>query len=86
MNIFFQFGKNVICNIVTKEHFYYLGAKETNRNAIYEAILSNLKLKNSITTLEMRQKIPNQECLLTSNNNNNNNNKQVNYQQLMLQL
>jgi DNA adenine methylase len=68
------------CNIVTKEHFYYLGAKETNRNAVYEAILSNLKLKNGITTLEMKQKMINQECLLTSNNNKNLTPKQLTLQ------
>ncbi len=29
------------CNIITHEHFYHIGAKETNRNAIVEALLTN---------------------------------------------
>lgn len=29
------------CLIITKEHFYHIGAKETNRNAITEALLIN---------------------------------------------
>ena len=28
------------CFISTKEHFYHVGGKETNRNAVYEALLS----------------------------------------------
>lgn len=29
------------CSKVTKEHFYYLGARETNRNSVIEALLMN---------------------------------------------
>ncbi|KIC23214.1 Dam family site-specific DNA-(adenine-N6)-methyltransferase [Leisingera sp. ANG-S3] len=29
------------CTISTKEHFYHVGAKEANRNAVYEALLTN---------------------------------------------
>jgi len=29
------------CYIITKEHFYHIGAKETNRNAMLEAIVLN---------------------------------------------
>lgn len=29
------------CNKITKEHFYHVGAKETNRNAVTEALLTN---------------------------------------------
>ena len=29
------------CHIITKEHFYHIGAKETNRNAMLEAIVLN---------------------------------------------
>jgi DNA adenine methylase len=54
------------CNISTKEHFYHVGAKETNRNAIYEALLSNFKSKNSITNFDMKERIDNKESQLTS--------------------
>lgn len=33
------------CSKVTKEHFYHVGAKENNRNAITEALLANFPLK-----------------------------------------
>ena len=29
------------CNKITQEHFYYVGAKETNRNPMIEALLTN---------------------------------------------
>lgn len=29
------------CHIVTREHFYHVGAKEKNRNAVTEALLMN---------------------------------------------
>lgn len=29
------------CNKITKEHFYHIGAKEVNRNAVMEALLTN---------------------------------------------
>ena len=29
------------CEIITREHFYHVGAKETNRNPIVEALLTN---------------------------------------------
>ena len=32
------------CNKITKDHFYYVGAKECNRNPITEALLTNYKL------------------------------------------
>lgn len=31
------------CSILMKEHFYHVGAKESNRNAVYEALLLNFK-------------------------------------------
>jgi len=43
--------------IATKAHFYHVGAKEENRNAVNEALLSNTPLKNSIPTIEMERKI-----------------------------
>lgn len=55
------------CNISTKEHFYHVGAKESNRNAIYEALLSNFKSKNSIANSAMKLRIDNKESQLTSN-------------------
>jgi len=27
--------------MVTKEHFYHVGAKEANRNAVFEALITN---------------------------------------------
>lgn len=54
------------CNISTKEHFYHVGAKESNRNAIYEALLSNFKSKNSIANNVMKLRIDNKESQLTS--------------------
>jgi len=29
------------CSIITQEHFYHVGAKEKNRNSIFEALLTN---------------------------------------------
>jgi DNA adenine methylase len=54
------------CNVATKEHFYHVGGKETNRNAVYEALLSNVKLKDSISNLEMKSRIKNDKSQLTS--------------------
>ena len=36
------------CWILVKEHFYHLGAKQSNRNAVSEALLLNFPQKNSI--------------------------------------
>ncbi|MDD2345456.1 MAG: Dam family site-specific DNA-(adenine-N6)-methyltransferase, partial [Bacteroidales bacterium] len=54
------------CFVATKEHFYHVGGKETNRNAVYEALLSNHKLKDSITNSEMKSRIKNEKSQLTS--------------------
>jgi len=54
------------CYISTKEHFYHIGGKETNRNAVYEALLSNTQLKNSIPNSEMLNRIELNESQLTS--------------------
>ncbi len=54
------------CYVATKEHFYHVGAKETNRNAVYEAILSNIKLKDSITNDEMKSRIEFNKSRLTT--------------------
>lgn len=35
------------CSIVTKEHFYHVGAKESNRNAVTEALLTNFSTPKS---------------------------------------
>jgi len=58
------------CNISTKEHFYHVGAKEDNRNAVYEALLSNIRLKDSITNSEMHNRIDSNLSQLTSNTSN----------------
>lgn len=60
----FSIWKN--CNVATKEHFYHVGGKEENRNAVYEALLSNAFLKDSISNLEMKNRIKNEVMQLTS--------------------
>jgi len=52
--------------ITTKEHFYHVGAKESNRNSVNEALVSNVNLKNSIFTREMDTKIKNGDVQLTT--------------------
>jgi DNA adenine methylase len=54
------------CYISTKEHFYHVGGKEVNRNAVYEALLSNLKFPESLANEEMKTRILNNDSLLTS--------------------
>ncbi len=54
------------CYVATKEHFYHVGGKETNRNAVYEALLSNIELKDSITNSEMKSRIKNDKSQLTT--------------------
>ena len=53
------------CFITTKEHFYHVGGKESNRNAVYEALLSSIKLKDSISNSEMKSRIELNESQLT---------------------
>lgn len=53
------------CNISTKEHFYHVGGKEDNRNAVYEALLTNFKLKDSISNSIMKSRISSNESPLT---------------------
>ncbi|TDE43856.1 Dam family site-specific DNA-(adenine-N6)-methyltransferase [Flavobacterium rhamnosiphilum] len=60
----FSVWKN--CFVSTKEHFYHVGGKETNRNAVYEALLSNIKLKDSISNSEMNERIQLNQSQLTS--------------------
>jgi len=52
--------------IATKEHFYHVGGKESNRNAVYEALVSNVDLKNSIPTKDMKIKIADGNSQLTT--------------------
>ncbi|NCC18879.1 MAG: Dam family site-specific DNA-(adenine-N6)-methyltransferase [Bacteroidia bacterium] len=59
------------CRISTKEHFYHVGAKETNRNAVYEALLTNFDLQDSISTIDMKNRIDNDESQLTSKTKQN---------------
>jgi len=59
----FSIWKNTF--IATKEHFYHLGGKEKNRNAMYEALLSNVKLKNSITQQELLQRLNSHQSPVT---------------------
>ncbi len=54
------------CKISTKEHFYHVGAKEDNRNAVYEALLTNFDVKDSISNLTMKNRIDKDESQLTS--------------------
>ncbi|MCD4794994.1 MAG: Dam family site-specific DNA-(adenine-N6)-methyltransferase [Bacteroidales bacterium] len=57
------------CYVSTKEHFYHVGGKETNRNAVYEALLSNTKLKDSISNSEMKERIESNVSQLTTKEN-----------------
>lgn len=45
------------CHVSIKEHFYHVGGKESNRNAVYEALLSNIELRKSISNREMFSKL-----------------------------
>jgi len=54
------------CHVSTKEHFYHVGGKESNRNAVYEALLSNFELNDSITNSDMCSRIALNESQLTS--------------------
>ncbi len=56
-------------SISTKEHFYHVGGKESNRNAVYEALLSNVKLNDSISNKVMQSRINTNQSQLTSNQN-----------------
>ena len=53
------------CFITTKEHFYHVGGKESNRNAVYEALLASIELKNSISNTEMKTRIELNKSQLT---------------------
>ena len=53
------------CYVATKEHFYHVAGKQTNRNAVYEALLSNMELKDSISNTEMKLRIKNDKSQLT---------------------
>ena len=54
------------CFVSTKEHFYHVGGKETNRNAVYEALLSNIEFKDSISNSEMKSRIELNQSQLTT--------------------
>lgn len=41
------------CSILVKEHFYHVGGKERNRNAVYEALLSNFSPKGSFSVSDI---------------------------------
>lgn len=41
------------CSIVTKQHFYHVGAKEDNRNAVFEALLLNFDVRGSLPVAEL---------------------------------
>ncbi len=54
------------CFVATKEHFYHIGGKEENRNAIFEALLSNFQLKHSIANKELSERIAGNKSRLTT--------------------
>lgn len=54
------------CYITTKEHYYHVGGRESNRNAVYEALLSSIKLPESISNKEMSERIKLQDSQLTA--------------------
>ena len=57
----YVFGLWKECNIALKEHFYHVGGKESNRNAVYEAILSNANIKGGVSNSEMKKLLPERE-------------------------
>lgn len=69
------------CYVATKEHFYHVGAKESNRNSVYEALLSNIQLLDSVSNDTMKKRINGNLSRLTSSSNN-----QILPQQLTLNL
>ena len=73
----FSVWKN--CYVTTKEHFYHVGGKETNRNAVYEALLSNIKLNESISNAEMAKRIKLNLSQLTSSAKEYNQPKQLTF-------
>ena len=60
----FSIWKN--CYVSSVEHFYHVGGKEVNRNAVYEALLSNIKLKDSISNSSMKLRIELNKSQLTT--------------------
>lgn len=54
------------CFVATKEHFYHVGGKEKNRNAVYEALLSNMELKDSVSNSDIKYRVMNNKSQLTS--------------------
>ena len=44
------------CNIIKKEHFYFVGAKEQNRNSITEALLINYNTQLKINKIKSEEK------------------------------
>jgi len=49
----FVFSLWADCSIMVKEHFYHVGAKESNRNTIFEALLVNFNARGSISIKDM---------------------------------
>lgn len=74
-NYIFDIWKD--CFITTKEHFYHVGGKESNRNAVYEALLSNIPLPDSISNSEMKIRVDSDESQLTSKSKNYNDSEQL---------
>ena len=43
------------CFVATKEHFYHVGGKEKNRNSVYEALLTNWKMGDSLSNCAIKE-------------------------------
>jgi len=41
------------CSLLMKEHFYHIGAKESNRNTVFEALLVNFDTSGSLPVKEL---------------------------------
>ena len=52
--------------ITTKEHFYHVGGKESNRNSVNEALISNVNLNSCILTKDMKIIIEKGDSQLTT--------------------
>jgi len=40
-------------SLLMKEHFYHIGAKESNRNIVFESLLVNFDTSGSLTIKEL---------------------------------
>lgn len=54
------------CEAVVREHFYHVGAQESNRNAVYEALLANFSLPEGKSSRELKALLKEEKALCPS--------------------